>query len=55
MCLKVTPAGVTFVEDGPGVVRIGMGIDEHRESVGIVAEPAEVSLDLEDHSHLRSP
>ena len=46
MCLKVAPATVAFVQDGPRVVRVGVGINEDRESVGVVAEAAEVPPDF---------
>ena len=46
MRLKVASTALALVQDGPRVVRVGVGIDEDRESVGIVAEAAEVPLDL---------
>ena len=45
MGLKVAAGAVALVEDGLGVVRVGVGVDEDRESVGVVAEAAEVPLD----------
>ena len=48
MRLEVAPAAAitALVQDGPRVVRVGVGVDEDRKSVGIVAEAAEMSLDL---------
>ena len=38
--------GAALIQDGARVVRVGVRVDEERESVGVVAEAAEVALHL---------
>lgn len=45
MGLEVAADAVALVEDGLGVVRVGVGVDEDGKSVGVVAEAAEVPPD----------